>query len=391
MEWWNTDVVVYAMCKNESKFVNRWLDSMQEATAIAILDTGSTDNTVGLITQWCKEHDWNIYNYKKTSIVPERVAAHTLYLDVQEITPWRFDVARNKSLDLIPAKADICFCVDLDEVFEPGWYKTLCEQWTPQTNRATYRYTWNFTKTGEEGVVYWADKCHSRDSRWRWAHPVHETLEWQDSATLPVITKILNLQVNHHADNTKPRSSYLPLLELSVEEDSTNDRNMHYLGREYMFYGQWENCIKTLKRHLELPSATWADERAASMRFIANSYTQLGNVTEAVKWLHKAIAEAAHVREAYIQMAKLLYTENNWTGVIYFVNEALKITTRPDTYINEEASWTGLPYDLLSIAYYGLGMYKLSIEAAEKALSYDPEDERIKKNIELVRAELAAL
>ena len=78
--------------------------------------------------------------------------------------------------------------------------------------------------------------------------------------------------MNHYPDKTKSRSSYLTLLELSVEEDPEDDRNMHYLGREYMYYSKWDECIKTLKKHLELKSATWKDERAASMSFIARSY-----------------------------------------------------------------------------------------------------------------------
>ena len=39
-------VCVYAICKNEELFVDRWVDSMQEADEIYVLDTGSTDQTV---------------------------------------------------------------------------------------------------------------------------------------------------------------------------------------------------------------------------------------------------------------------------------------------------------------------------------------------------------
>ena len=39
-------IVVYAICKNEEKFVDRWVDSMSEADKIVVLDTGSEDNTV---------------------------------------------------------------------------------------------------------------------------------------------------------------------------------------------------------------------------------------------------------------------------------------------------------------------------------------------------------
>ena len=42
-------VVVYAITKNESKFVERWYNSMKEADEIYVLDTGSSDNTVDLL------------------------------------------------------------------------------------------------------------------------------------------------------------------------------------------------------------------------------------------------------------------------------------------------------------------------------------------------------
>ena len=39
-------VCVYAICKNEAQFVDRWMDSMSEADSVVVLDTGSTDDTV---------------------------------------------------------------------------------------------------------------------------------------------------------------------------------------------------------------------------------------------------------------------------------------------------------------------------------------------------------
>ena len=39
-------VWVYAICKNESQFVDRWMDSMSEADRVVVLDTGSEDDTV---------------------------------------------------------------------------------------------------------------------------------------------------------------------------------------------------------------------------------------------------------------------------------------------------------------------------------------------------------
>ena len=72
----------------------------------------------------------------------------------------------------------------------------------------------------------------------------------------------------------------------------TDDRNVHYLGREYFFRGRWQDAIDTLKKHLSLPSATWKDERAASMRYLAGCYFRLGNEREGEVWTYRAIAEA---------------------------------------------------------------------------------------------------
>ena len=39
-------ICVYAICKNEEKFAEAWMDSIQEADIVVVVDTGSTDHTV---------------------------------------------------------------------------------------------------------------------------------------------------------------------------------------------------------------------------------------------------------------------------------------------------------------------------------------------------------
>lgn len=224
-------VYVYAICKNESKFAKRWMESMSEADGVYVLDTGSEDDTVQLL--------------REAGAVVE----------IQEFKPWRFDTARNRSLEMVPEDADVCVCTDLDELFHPGWRALLEAAWKPDTTRAAYRYTWNFNPDGSEGFVFWLNNMHERRG-YRWTHPVHEVLERTDGLYTNQIY-IEGIQLDHHADDNKPRSQYLPLLEMSVAECPDDDRNMHYLGREYYFYRRWEDAIRTLEHHLQMPSATW--------------------------------------------------------------------------------------------------------------------------------------
>ena len=352
-------IVVYAIAKNESSFVDRWMDSMSEADQVVVLDTGSTDGTA------------------------ERLRARGARVAVEQIIPWRFDQARNRSLELVPEDTDVCVCTDLDEVFHPGWRSALEGVWTPETRQASYRYTWSFQPDGSEGVVFWQEKIHARRG-FRWVHPVHEVLEWAGEGERGPLTLARGVQLDHHPDPQKSRGQYLPLLELSVAEDPEDDRNLHYLGREYLYYGRWDDCIRTLTRHLALPSAVWRDERAASMRYIAKAHAKKGERDEARDWYLRAAAEAPHLREPWVDLAMLLYEDQEWDGVLYATACALKIRDRPRTYICEAEAWGSLPHDLRCQAYYHTGRLPQALEEARLALAAAPSDPRLAGNAELL-------
>ena len=345
-------ICVYAICKNEEKFVNRWVESMKEADAIYVLDTGSTDSTIKKL----KEKNVN---------VKQKV-----------ITPWRFDIARNESLNLVPTDTDICVCTDLDEVFEKGWRKELEKNWTKNTTRARYTYNWSLDNNNNPITTFYTEKIHSRND-YKWTHPVHEILETDKKENIITIDSII---LNHYPDYNKSRKSYLPLLELSVQENPEDDRNMHYLGREYMYYGKWDQAIDTLIKHLDLKSATWKDERAASMRFISRCYIALRRYDEAKMWLDKAIREAPYLRDAYVERAMLEYQLGNYQDVIKYGEDALKIKNKPKTYINEVFSFDNTIYDVLSIAYYYLGNKEKAVFYVNLATKMNPSDERLKNN-----------
>lgn len=356
-------VCVYAICKNESKFVDRWMDSMREADSVYVLDTGSADGTAALLR------------------------ARGAQVTVETISPWRFDTARNRSLELVPDDADICVCTDIDEYFHPGWRRLLEEAWKPGTTRAAYRYTWNFNPDGSEGYVFWTEKAHSRHG-YVWTHPVHEVLSWVGEGQEGGKVYVEGMQLDHRADNSKSRSQYLPLLEQSVLEDPDDDRNMHYLGREYYFHSMWDEAIITLKRHLLLPKATWRDERCASMRYIARCYAAKGDMGEAKRWLIRAVAEAPHLREPYLELAERMYEERNWDAVAALCRDALEITERPRTYICEAEAWGSVPWDLLSLGLYYTGRPSEAVDAAKTAQKLSPKDERIARNIEIMQESL---
>lgn len=353
-------ICVYAITKNEEKFAERWYNSMKEADEIYVLDTGSTDNTVKILKDL------------------------GVHVTIEKINPWRFDVARNKSLELVPNDSDICVCTDLDEVFVSGWRKELENIWDNDTTRLAYNYNW-LIEDNVPKVNFYIEKIHNRFD-YKWTHPVHEILEYIGN-NVEIKKSTNNITLNHFPDKTKSRGSYLPLLELSVSENPNDDRNVHYLGREYMYYGKWNESIDTLIKHLKLPNAIWKDERCASMRFIARCYQQLNRIDEARMWLDKAIEEAPYLRDPYVERALLEYKENNLEQVKKYCLLALNITTHQKTYINEIFSWDHTIDDLLSIVYFYENNLNKSLYHVNEAIKKSTDEEntqRLINNKELI-------
>lgn len=353
-------ICVYAICKNEEKFVERWLESMKEADYICVLDTGSTDKTVELLK-------------KNPKVI----------LKKKIISPWRFDVARNESMKLIPKDSDLCLCIDLDEFFDKGWRKILEENVSPMTQQVRYRYVWNFNDDGSEGVVFFADKIHTLQN-FCWKFPVHEVITFTGSGQPNVVT-IEKLCLKHKADNTKSRGQYLPLLELAVKENPNNDRCLHYLAREYFFHKDYQKSIDCFEKHLVLPTSTWAEERCASQRYIAKCYWCMKNFEKAEHYFRLAILQSPKSREPYFEIGKLYFEQNQFEKAAAAFEAMQNIQMRELNYISDPNCWDGSVYDYLSVCYFYLKDKTNALKNGVLAVKYFKNDQRVLKNFELIQ------
>lgn len=356
-------ICVYAICKNEEKFVDSWVDSMSEADLIVVTDTGSTDGTVAKL----KSRGVQVYE--------------------EVIQPWRFDVARNISLSHVPKNVDICVCTDLDERFVPGWRAKLEAAWNRSRGKGKvsrsgrYLYNWSLKPDGTPDVQFYYFKVHERFG-FRWKCPVHEYLEYVGTAPLEKVF-IEGMVLNHYPDPSKSRSSYLGLLEMAVKEEPGSSRMRYYLGREYLYAARWEDCIKTLTDYLELPGSTWRDERCAAMRWIAKSHWQQGRIGEAYQWYFRAIAEQPAMRDPYVEFAKLCLVQKDWPMAYWLTKEALKIREKSATFVNMGYSWDYTPDDICAISAYYMGLFQEAKAHAAAALEYEPANERLISNLKI--------
>lgn len=358
-------IYVYAICKNEESHIERWVNNVKSADGIYVLDTGSTDNSVELLKE--KGVNVSVINYEN----------------------FKFDEARNASLSLVPEDADICVCTDLDELLSDNWREMLEKIWTKNIDRVRYNMNFSFNQDGSPASTYYISKIHKRN-KYTWTHSIHEVLKYIGEEPENVITTN-EITIGHYPDRTKSRNFYLKLLEEAVKDEPEDDRNIHYLGREYMYNEEWDKCIDTLIKHIYLKSSTWNEEKSASMRFISRAYIGLKRYDEAEMWLKKAIDLTSHIREPYIELGMLYYNIGKYKEGIEYLEKGINIKEKSPTYINEDFAWNETPYDILSLCYYNVGDYNKSILNVKLAISVNPHDERLQKNCKLIENKIKEL
>jgi len=349
-------ICVYAISKNEEQFVERFCTAAKDADLILIGDTGSSDATVA--------------------------KAHECGAVVRDIfiSPWRFDLARNAVLALIPRDVDVCISLDLDEELQPGWREEIERVWKDDTTRLRYMFDWGC------GISFYYEKIHARHG-YMWHHPCHE-YPVPDGRITEVWAQTDMLLAVHKPDPTKSRGQYLDLLELSVKEDPDCPRNAFYYARELSFHRHWQQSIDACETYLKLPRAVWQNERCYAYRVKGRCYSELGQPEKAEKSFHLAASEASNTREPWCELAMLMYRQHRWAECFAYAMRALQITNRLMVYTVDPEVWGAQPHDLASIAAWHLGLKTVSIEQAQIAVEKAPWDQRLQQNLRFVRGEL---
>lgn len=352
-------VAIYTIALNERQFVDRWVAAHKEhATYMVVADTGSTDGTVEALRE-------------------QGAQVHSI-----SVKPWRFDDARNAALALVPADADVCISVDMDELMAPGWYEALCKAWiSGTTTRLRYTYVWSFDAQDNPRHSFMGDKCHARH-HYRWKRPVHETVFHTGTSTESIVTAP-SVVMWHKQDHSKSRGQYLPLLEQSHKENPECSQTLFWLAREYAYHKDNEKAVEHFRKYLDMPYPTWHEEKAESQRWLSKLLPH-----DKLYYLRMATATAPMKREPWMDLAEHYYHEADWPQCYANALAALKITNKSGSYLDSAEAWGSKLPDLAGIAAYNMNMFGEAIKWFEQAVALNPEDQRLQNNLKFSRQKL---
>ena len=356
-------ICVYAICKNEIAFVDRWIKNVSEADYVVVLDTGSTDGTY------------------------ERLKADPRITKVvqKEIKPWRFDVARNESMKLIPKDADICVCTDFDELFNEGWAEVLRVGWRPDSNRGLYTFAWQLNELGEPQDVFKYDKIHD-NKNYKWIFPIHEILSVKDPEMLQNVVDFgETIYLKHYQDKSKPRKYYLDLLKVACDENPTSPHVRMLYAREFLVQDSTskenvENAKREYLYTLGMPRITEPDfktVRIFTLVQLALIYFNEPDYDKALSYCVQAMQLDYTMRDPYLILAEtynMLGLPALAEGVVAAAEE---YTYRHYSWAERTNTFLGWLPETKANVKARLGKYDEALTAIDEALSHAPSDQRL--------------
>lgn len=355
-------IAVYSIALNEEKHVRRWYESAREADLVLLADTGSSDKTIP---------------------IAKSLGVTTYSIDVN---PWRFDVARNASLALIPEDYDICIQLDLDEVLPEGWRGVVTQAWRKGNYWPTYKHVTSRYTDGKARDFQHYFKIHPRNGFF-WKYPIHETLVPNDGTHFS--RELIDLEVDHLKDHSKSRGNYLHLLELAVSEMPNDWRMNHYLCREYMYNRNWLRVLQTAYASLELTS-TWDVEAASTCMWASEAAWNLGMKPLAKEWAQKGSDAAPNFYEAWHWRAHIAHLMGEWQECFVSASK-IDTLTRHNHHLVKPEIWEWWGYDLMALSAHRLGNHQLAVLYGSMATEAAPSDKRLKTNLEYYTDALRSL
>jgi glycosyltransferase involved in cell wall biosynthesis len=294
---------------NEAPRIGRMLASAADADYRLVVDTGSTDNS---------------------RAVALAAGAHSVPT-IAVRAPFRFDIARNAALALLPADADVAICLEADEVLADGWREEVERAWMPGTTQLSYMFRW------DGGTTFRRDRIHARHGYY-WHGWTHEGLYPDPQTQVGRAHVDAVLVIDMPPDGRCGSPSYLGQLHSWARAEPYNTRAAFYHARELAFAGRLADAAREFERFLSLPGL-WSVEVEYAQRWLGRAHGRLCNLAVACEWHMQSVASAPRMRCPLVWFAEtmLLHGRPHQAGKL--ARQALAITARSNEFTEDPISW----------------------------------------------------
>lgn len=258
-------IILLLMIKNESKIIQRCLQhALPHVDAVAILDTGSTDNTVELCTQFLTPRGKPF----KIAVEPFKTFGYNRTVSFQNAQALCTELGWD-------AEKTYAMAVDADMNIQPAAsfkdFQLTSNGYTViQSNGNLKYYNTRFMKCGHP---------------WKCVGATHEY--WSGDPTSKIPNDVFYIDdKNDGGCKSDKFERDVRLLTEEVKEDPNNPRAHFYLGQSLKDLGRFKESIVHYKRRIEIGG--WREEVWYSHYQIAKCYELMKDPLKMELWMNKA-------------------------------------------------------------------------------------------------------
>lgn len=245
------------MCFNEEENIPRLMKSLEGIDDIAVIDHGSTDNSVEL---------FRLLGAKViVNPIPENKPTKKDIVDFEKVFGYKPEFTIKDRIDhinynegLVYTKNDWVFAPDCDEIVT--WDLEEIKKLLPKTDQIKHRFIHTHNLDGSPASEITISKLFNK-KKCRWVGKIHQVVSGTGNS---IFTD--KMKIDHYQKPKTARGNYLKRMEYFVFKDR-DARTIFYLGREYWYDKQYQKGIDMLDRYLKV--ATWLPEIAEAHYFKA--------------------------------------------------------------------------------------------------------------------------
>ena len=261
------NITLYAICKNEEKNIENFIENSKKFSHTVVVDTGSTDNTVQLL----KDAGIEVYEHPQTR------------------EEFDFSKARNQALSYITT--DWAFSLDFNEnVYDLylDQFGAISEDLTRFNHERYDRYEEETTKSDEIYVRF------HRTKNYKWINAVHEIPVSVDTAIK--ITKKINRSIGKDL-------FYLNICEREYKKDSDNWYYVWFIYNHYLSVQNFEKALEYGQEFLNLSKPYFNTFRIPVFINCSQLLFMSGDTQKGANYAFHAVSEAMNMGEPYMSRA----------------------------------------------------------------------------------------